>query len=373
MNKKHLLAVSIATLLAGFTQSALAMQEDDSVYEWGRWSVLSPAAGSEPYRAPEETVAQFNARPGEADEFDPEVLSNPGQPPVNPPEVPEFCTPGSPCGFATYNASATVQAESVGPAAVSQPGGSGGRVLADFQLNEQQVTDPNNTGGSGPAFDTTDFAVTNADGDPAIYPDVHSVTINGAFSSGSTDIQGLESQVTGFNTQTGDVFTNAETSTLSHQQDGNGQVYDFTGADAGYWQLVSEQRVENILGGSNYVLSRADANGHFVSGTTATLDEMERFAAGHPIATYNGFVLDYASPVSLTFDFGKYSFNGNFGSANGFQGFAIDGVVNGANFQAKDSGREVRGSFFNQGFNTSGAVNNGSQLGVFSADLAGGE
>ncbi len=83
-------------------------------------------------------------------------------------------------------------------------------------------------------------------------------------------------------------------------------------------------------------------------------------------ATYNGFVLDYASPVQLNFNFDSNTFNGNFGTANGFNGFEIDGAVKGVNFSAADAGKEVVGSFFNAGCNASGAVNNGTQLGVFS-------
>jgi hypothetical protein len=82
-------------------------------------------------------------------------------------------------------------------------------------------------------------------------------------------------------------------------------------------------------------------------------------------------VLDYASPVQLNFNFDSNTFNGNFGTANGFNGFEIDGAVKGVNFSAADAGKEVVGSFFNGGLNASGAVNNGSQLGVFSTDYAG--
>ena len=106
-------------------------------------------------------------------------------------------------------------------------------------------------------------------------------------------------------------------------------------------------------------------------GAAATVEQMEAFAAGRVSATYNGFVLDYASPVQLNFNFDNSTFNGNFGTANGFNGFVIDGAVKGVNFSAADAGKEVVGSFFNGGLNASGAVNNGTQLGVFSTDLAG--
>lgn len=47
--------------------------EQDSAYQWGRWAVLSPAAGGQPFIAPDDPGAQFNARPGEASEFQPKV------------------------------------------------------------------------------------------------------------------------------------------------------------------------------------------------------------------------------------------------------------------------------------------------------------
>jgi len=88
-------------LLVGAGQTVWAEQENarDSVYQWGRWAVLSPAAGGEPYVAALAPDAANNARPGEASEFQPTVILSgvgpvdPGQPPVNLPPPPPPSTP----------------------------------------------------------------------------------------------------------------------------------------------------------------------------------------------------------------------------------------------------------------------------------------
>lgn len=89
-------------LLMGSGQTVSAEQEkaQDSVYTWGRWAVLSPAAGGEPYVAALAPDAANNARPGEAEEFQPIVILpgvgpiDPEQPPIDlPPPPPPPATP----------------------------------------------------------------------------------------------------------------------------------------------------------------------------------------------------------------------------------------------------------------------------------------
>lgn len=83
---KHLIALAISAALT-VGQNAMAQEPaGDSAYQWGRWAVLSPAAGGEPFHAPDAPGADFNVRPG--DLFSPEVLSTqapPVLPPVNDP------------------------------------------------------------------------------------------------------------------------------------------------------------------------------------------------------------------------------------------------------------------------------------------------
>ena len=81
---KHLIALAISTALA-IGQSAVAQEPaEDSAYQWGRWAVLSPAAGGEPFSAPDAPGAANNVRPG--DLFGPEVLSTQA-PPIGPPTI----------------------------------------------------------------------------------------------------------------------------------------------------------------------------------------------------------------------------------------------------------------------------------------------
>jgi len=74
-----------AAAILGISQTGLTQaKEEDSAYHWGRWAVLSPAAGgAEPYVAVKTPGAEFNARPGDASQFQPEILSV-GTAPVTP-------------------------------------------------------------------------------------------------------------------------------------------------------------------------------------------------------------------------------------------------------------------------------------------------
>ena len=79
---KSLVSMGIVLVLGTGTQARAQEPEEDSVYQWGRWAVLSPAAGGEPFAAPLTPDAANNARPGEADEFQPELAGIDVAPPV---------------------------------------------------------------------------------------------------------------------------------------------------------------------------------------------------------------------------------------------------------------------------------------------------
>ena len=335
----------VLALGAGQQAWATQQKEEDSVYQWGRWSVLSPAAGGDSYQAALTPDAANNARPSDADEFQPKVASV-GTTPVPPPVVVESCTAGAACSFATYS-----RQEGDGP--------KNGPVLASFELESGQ----SDLGGA-----VTSFSVTDAE-DPAAFPDVDSVEILGTFSGGTDDIQTTKGDIVDLDETTLEATTNIDTSALSHSNQDTGQVFDFEGVDAGYWRNKAEQRVANLLTNEGTTQTLSDSDGYFVTGVTPTIEQMESFAAGRVSATYSGQVLNYSSPVELTFNFDNRTFNGDFGTANSFNGFQINGAVDGVNFSASDAGKTVNGSFFNGGFNASGAVNNGSQAGVFSTDL----
>jgi hypothetical protein len=81
----YLAAVTILGI--SFVSLSAQAKEQDSAYQWGRWAVLSPAAGGpEPYVAVKTPGAEFNARPGDASEFQPEIASF-GTPPSGPPSL----------------------------------------------------------------------------------------------------------------------------------------------------------------------------------------------------------------------------------------------------------------------------------------------
>jgi hypothetical protein len=82
---------------AGQQAWAAQQQEDDSVYRWGRWAVLSPAAGGDSYEGSETPDAANNARPSDASAFQPEIASV-GVPPAQPTQPPVLVPnpPGNP-------------------------------------------------------------------------------------------------------------------------------------------------------------------------------------------------------------------------------------------------------------------------------------
>ena len=86
---RTLIAVAVLTSVGGGHSICAAAESQDSVYQWGRWAVLSPAAGgAAPYVAALEPDAVYNARPEEAIEFSPQVLGGTPQPIPGPPEPP---------------------------------------------------------------------------------------------------------------------------------------------------------------------------------------------------------------------------------------------------------------------------------------------
>jgi hypothetical protein len=100
MNTAKRIIVLAAGLMLSTAHSAFAAQqqsEEDSAYRWGRWAVLSPAAGgAEPYVQVATPGADFNARPGDASEFDPVIASTETPPPAYQPPVVVPNPPGNP-------------------------------------------------------------------------------------------------------------------------------------------------------------------------------------------------------------------------------------------------------------------------------------
>lgn len=71
---KSLITASVLLALGSVATAGAAEKEEDSAYQWGRWAVLSPAAGGvETFVAVRAPGADFNNRPGEATPFQPET------------------------------------------------------------------------------------------------------------------------------------------------------------------------------------------------------------------------------------------------------------------------------------------------------------
>lgn len=91
---KQLVMLTIGAGVWAACQTAVAQQkEEDSAYRWGRWAVLSPAAGgAEPFVAADTPGSQYNPRPDDPgygrtptlSQTPPVVVPNP---PGNPPPV----------------------------------------------------------------------------------------------------------------------------------------------------------------------------------------------------------------------------------------------------------------------------------------------
>ena len=368
---QSLVALGVVLALGG-SQAVWAAQqkEEDSAYQWGRWAVLSPAAGGEPYVAPQEPDAAKNARPGEADEFQPKALVGDVTPPV---EIDGFCDAGAACGYATHSQN-TGEEERLRATAVPEgydlsDQDPDGPVLARFNLETFPVEAPADVpleseetqfeaavvveGGPGGAR----FQVYDTGNDD--FPDIDSVDMEG-----DGYFSGTERSRTGGRQDDGSKRTviTTQVSTLE-------QTDDFNGVATGSWLDETETVTAIDEGeGLNLQFDFSSPGGHFVFGKTATIDQMETFAAGNVTAVYQGAVIDYGSAVTMEFDLGEKTVHGVFASENGFNGFQADGRVDGINFAGSDGDKRFTGSFFSAGENVSGAVNNGSQLGVFSAD-----
>lgn len=98
--KRTIILAAGLVLTAAYPAFAAVQPEADSAYRWGRWAVLSPAAGGvQPYIAVPAAGADFNARPGDAG-FQPDVVAgDTPQPPIVVPNPPGNLPPiGDPRG-----------------------------------------------------------------------------------------------------------------------------------------------------------------------------------------------------------------------------------------------------------------------------------
>lgn len=359
MNTTSKLVVAGIALALGLSSAADAAnkkKEEDSAYKWGRWAVLSPAAGGEPYVARLEPEAVHNARPHDSDEFHPDIEDTPV-------EVVNFCSAGANCGYATYYTDdGKVEATSAVEGYDQSGNNPGGPVLARFNIEASDTEgaprdfEAAAVGGGEGGPQNVSFQVSGTENPD--FPDIASVDMTGEGSyTGTVASREIVREEDGIR-----VTQESQTSTLTEQ-------YDFN-TDTGSWtdEQLTRTRI-NTGGPSNPpVIDFFSANGYFAFGSTPTIEQMEAFAAGNVSAVYQGVVLDYNSAVTMEFDFGEDTVVGTFASENGFEGFEATGAVEGVNFTAADGDNGFVGSFFSGGENVSGAVKNATQLGIFSAD-----
>ncbi|WJW76162.1 hypothetical protein QVG61_03460 [Thiohalobacter sp. IOR34] len=113
--KLHVLAAALVLTTTAVTASRPGDDEADSVYQWGRWSVLAPAAGlPQGVQAPGQLRVR-GVRVGEAEQLTPKVQplsqATSGDEDSSPdlPLAPQSlgCTAGAPCGLASRAAGRT--------------------------------------------------------------------------------------------------------------------------------------------------------------------------------------------------------------------------------------------------------------------------
>lgn len=72
--------------------SAATQSDKDSVFSWGRWETLNPAAGGLPDPTPQLSVQGVNLRPEDSQQLTPQIQTTGGggggTPPAGPPSVP---------------------------------------------------------------------------------------------------------------------------------------------------------------------------------------------------------------------------------------------------------------------------------------------
>ncbi len=361
-------AVSVAVLAAVpvWGKSQNIEEESDSVYRWGRWAVLSPAAGGEETRAIQRDTGN-DLRPGEAGEntpdliavlrpqppedelplpFEPDVpdeiediadgdddpLLPPDEPPVDPPVDPPidppvdppddpvitgFCEAGQACGFATLYGH---ERGEPGPRPTRDGDGGDGNhrncgvpaELARFDLSRD-----------GSSFEIS------AEDLQTILSVLMNVHINGP----------------GF-------------------LHGNG-VED--GDHSKIWAHVDLDALEEILMATGDWAHNKD-HGDFVWGIAATLEEMEALAAGDVIALYRGQSEGWGALTKFRLDFGEASWSARIGPGGPYR-FRVSGDISGPNLNAVGYSPNINTDASNfAGFVMQGAQNLGAGWEVENVD-----
>ena len=319
--KKSLIAVGISSvLMAGTwaTATAKTAEEDDSVYQWGRWAVLAPAAGVE------DVIAFAPAGTNDLGrcESDANCPSYNG-PTDTPEELVSPCEAGAPCGFARvdhpYDASQRTKPESSD--------------IVPFGLTLDEEAG------------TVAFVV-----DPGAADEIQSGSVKASYrTDGVNTVPGSSSDLRG-------------AIQARNEQDEASLVQ-------GVWRNTSNGSDEtvNVNGGE------------YVWGVTATAGQMQSLMSslgGDMTAIYQGSTMgttnDNEGTVTLDINFGSSTWSGNF---NGDLKFSASGdvinsgfVSNAGGFSSNIASGEVKGGFVNAGNNAIGGYEVMGTSGIQAAD-----
>lgn len=385
---KSVLAISVALAVSGAVGAATKTNDDDSVHEWGRWSVLMPAAG-DVQEQPVEPRVLADFRPEDAQEFDrdvnrPDQLGQPQQP--DQPDQPEqpgyegMCQAGAECGYATYSYYYNAYGYDDyggygGEGGYYSDGGEGAPVPARMQLNLQFTATENAQvaavgtppGDGGEVGVSADFSVTPTSPHPN-YPPASDRHANNDYINTYDDV----------------IYWNAYDSTDESPDGGEGDTWVridgvmipelLDNTTAGWWSEGYEAYDYN---GSEHF----ERGGDFIAGTATGLAFLDSLNIGNVQAHYAGVAMDSWVDVVIDVDFGSMTWNGSWNGgqdgyvytftdengqnyARGEVGFNAAGYVSGPNIvstslsasdAASITGR-VDGSFFGSEAQTLGGV-----------------
>lgn len=328
--KKSLLVLSLSSaIMAGAwtTATAKTAQEDDSVYRWGRWAVLTPAAGNEEVIALIPPGANDLGRCESAANCPSPVndpQNNPEPPGGNPPgEEPPVvavspCAAGMPCGFARV----------------------------DHPYDRTNANKPDSS-------DVVPFE---------LVLDEQGKTIAYVVDPGSED-EIASGDVGAYITPTDVLTVPGSTSELSGSLKRNAAQVPVIAQ--GLWTSPADQPING---------------GEYVWGITATANEMQSLISslgGTTSAVYQGFTMgttnDNEGTVQLNIDFGSATWSGQF---NADLNFSASGAVvnsgfvsNAAGFSSNIASGEVKGGFVNAGNNAIGGYEVVDTNGIQAADV----
>jgi hypothetical protein len=320
---KPLLALGISVALTGVSGGVAAVAkdaDDDSVYRWGRWAVLAPAAGGEDLIAFAPAGGNDLGRcEAGANCPDPKAESEPEPDPTPDPVVKVPCAAGAACGFTRVdrrNADGSTGESTTGRFALKLEAGGAGGGTANFRANPDEP-DEIASGDLPAAIDPTRFRSTDRD-DPSL--------IAGRIVAGDSDVT------------------------------------------EGFWRQIAAD--------GSYALS-----GEFEAGIAATESEMAALMTqldrgGAVVGVYEGPTANLrgATDVRLTMDFGAGEWTGQFTGAQ--VQFDAGGQIAGSGF-VSDAGRfsdniatgMVEGAFVNAGRNAIGAFEVTDTAGIRDADV----